>query len=622
MKVRSLCTKVLIALRLLGFSPAQRVGGVRAGLVSAGALVALLAGCSPGNYSGTENAYTSESRVASSFGDVEETQTGSILRSSPVLELTEDAAEQLVGLRFTGVDVPRGAVVTDAYLSFTASEPSAEATSLTVQGVAEDNPPAFISARFNVSSQTRTTAEVAWSVRPWLSPEAAGPEQRTPNLSPIVQELVNRPGWSRGNALAFVISGTGRRLARSFDSSRPKAPLLHVTFTSSKRVRVNFTAQPAAAPDRNSVTFSWSVTAPEGRSVSCTLDADGDGVLDYTTSDCLETGRYTHTYRVAGRYQATLSATEQNTETTATTEVVLSTPQSVTVAAAGDIACDPASEFFNGGAGTADKCHMKATSDILLELAPDAVLTLGDNQYSSATLENFMRSYHPTWGRLRAITHPAAGTHEYTAEDDEDDESEMGGGGNGAGYFAYFGAAAGRPSEGFYSFDLGTWHLVVLNTSCSRVGGCEQGSPQERWLRADLAANPKLCTLAVMHYPRFSSGKHGDTVRNTDIWTTLADAGVELVLSGNDHDYERFAPQTPSGERDLDKGIRQFVVGTGGKELYSFGVVRPYSEARIGGVYGVLKLGLHPESYDWEFVSEDGQRARDEGTTMCHERQR
>ena len=231
---------------------------------------------------------------------------------------------------------------------------------------------------------------------------------------------------------------------------------------------------------------------------------------------------------------------------------------------------------------------MKATSELLLSLQPDAVLTLGDNQYNSATLNNLRQSYDPTWGRLKAITHPAAGTHEYTASEADQED----GTGNGAGYFAYFGAAAGDPTKGYYSFDLGAWHIVVLNANCSRSGGCEKGSPQERWLRADLAASPKLCTLTVMHYPRFSSGKHGNIVRNTDFWQALADAGAELVLSGNDHDYERFAPQTPNGALDTEHGIRQFVVGTGGKELYSFGTLQPHSEARIGGVYGVLKLNL------------------------------
>lgn len=595
--------------------PAVPLSGL-GGLAATGALVLLLlSSCSSGGGGGPEgNANTAESRIASSTDDVEETPTGRVQRSSTDLELVRDETDQLIGLRFTDVDVPREAVVTDAYVSFTADEASSEKTSLTVHGVAEDDPPTFVSARFNVSSQTNTTASVAWSPPPWLTPGASGPEQRTPNLAPIVQEIVSRPGWSSGNALALVISGTGRRTAESFDGSRLEAPLLHVTFTADERVSIDaFAAQPAEVRQEREVTFSWSISATDGGAVSCTLDVDGDHTPDYTIAGCLTKKTQTHTYEVAGYFPAMLTATSASgATTTVTAEVAVTSPRSVTVAAAGDIACDPASEYFNNGAGSADRCHMKATSDLVLAMKPTAVLTLGDNQYDSATLENFRQSYDPTWGRFKPITHPAPGTHEYDAEDDEDDRD-----GSGEGYFAYFGAAAGDPDKGYYSFDLGAWHIVVLNTSCSQVGGCDSGSPQERWLRADLAASPKPCTLAVMHEPRFSSGKHGSIEQVIPFWHVLHKAGVELVLSGNDHDYERFAPQTPDGVLDAEGGVRQFVVGTGGKELYSFGTLQPHSEARIGGVYGVLKLDLHPESYNWEFVPEAG-RTSDKGMSICH----
>ncbi len=550
-----------------------------------------------------------QSRVAASTDDVEETPTGSVTRSSADLDLVvdEDGVKQRVGLRFTDLDVPRGALITDAYVDFTAEEASSEATALTIRGVAADDAATFISARFNVSSQTTTTASVAWSPPPWTTGGVSGPEQKTANLAPIVQEIVDRPGWSRGGALALTFTGTGRRVAESFDGSPERAPRLVVAFTFDESVSVEtFTARSADARAGQDVTFSWSVTDAQGGAVSCHLDVDGDSAPDYNIADCLATKAQTHTYPVAGHYAATLTATDEGgAAATATAEVAVTTPDSVTVAAAGDIACDPEWKYFNSGAGTADKCHMKATSDLLLAMKPDAVLTLGDNQYDDATLEKFMQSYHPTWGRFKNITYPALGTHEYQS-------------GSAAGYFAYFGTAAGDPSKGYYSYDLGAWHIVVLNTSCSRVGGCESGSPQERWLRADLAANPKLCTLAVVHEPRFSSGKHGSITQVTDLWRTLHDAGVELVLSGNDHTYERFAPQTPDGVLDAGRGVRQFVVGTGGKELYSFGTVQPRSEARIANTYGVLKLNLHPESYDWAFVPEVGQTASDKGTSICH----
>jgi len=167
------------------------------------------------------------------------------------------------------------------------------------------------------------------------------------------------------------------------------------------------------------------------------------------------------------------------------------------VAAVGDIACDPANPSYNGGDGTATACRMKATSDLLVGGGWSAVLLLGDNQYEDGALARYQASYDPTWGRVKGLTYPAPGNHEYGTP-------------GAAGYFAYFGAAAGDPARGYYSFDLGAWHLVVLNSNCAAVSGCGPGSAQEQWLAADLAAHPGRCTLAYWHHPRFSSGQHGD----------------------------------------------------------------------------------------------------------------
>jgi acid phosphatase type 7 len=163
------------------------------------------------------------------------------------------------------------------------------------------------------------------------------------------------------------------------------------------------------------------------------------------------------------------------------------------VAAAGDIACDPKDPHYNHGSGTAERCHTKATSDLLLGIHPDAVLTLGDDQYQRGSLAAFLESYAHTWGRLKATTHPAAGNHEYWTRD-------------AAGYFAYFGNAAGSPGKGYYSFNLNNWHLIALNSNCQHVGGCGFGSPQEQWLQEDLRVHPGNCILAYLHHARFSSG--------------------------------------------------------------------------------------------------------------------
>jgi hypothetical protein len=187
-----------------------------------------------------------------------------------------------------------------------------------------------------------------------------------------------------------------------------------------------------------------------------------------------------------------------------------------------------------------------------------------------------------------------------------------------SGYFNYFGEAAGDPQEGYYSYDLGSWHVIVLNSNCSEVGGCGAGSAQERWLRSDLEANPSACTAAHFHHPRFSSSEHGSSSAVAPFWEALYEAGADVVLSGHAHNYERFAPQTPSGQADPAQGIRQFVVGTGGRSLISFGAVQANSKVRIADTYGVIKLTLHPEGYEWQFVTAPGGMEADSGSASCH----
>ena len=187
-----------------------------------------------------------------------------------------------------------------------------------------------------------------------------------------------------------------------------------------------------------------------------------------------------------------------------------------------------------------------------------------------------------------------------------------------SGYFNYFGEAAGDPQEGYYSYDLGSWHVIVLNSNCSEVGGCGAGSAQERWLRSDLEANPSACTAAHFHHPRFSSSEHGNSSAVAPFWEALYEAGADVVLSGHAHNYERFAPQTPSGQADPAQGIRQFVVGTGGRSLISFGAVQANSKVRIADTYGVIKLTLHPEGYEWQFVTAPGGMEADSGSASCH----
>jgi len=304
----------------------------------------------------------------------------------------------------------------------------------------------------------------------------------------------------------------------------------------------------------------------------------------------------------------TVSATPTGTPTSTTTPTVPATSPSggdPVIAAAGDIACDPSSGSFKGGVGTSTSCRQMATSDLMLGI-PDlaAVLPLGDDQYEDGSLDKFMASYEPSWGRLKSITRPVPGNHEYLTA-------------GASGYYSYFGAAAGDPAKGYYSYDVGAWHLVALNSNCSQVGGCGSGSPQLTWLRADLAAHPAKCTVAYWHHPLFSSGQHGNNSGVAPLWDALAAGGAELVLSGHDHDYERFGEQTSAGLAD-PAGIRQFVVGTGGKNHYALTGLKPNSEVQNVDTYGVLKLTLHESSYDWQFLPEPGKTFTDSGTQQCH----
>ena len=284
------------------------------------------------------------------------------------------------------------------------------------------------------------------------------------------------------------------------------------------------------------------------------------------------------------------------------------------IAAAGDIACDPAVINFNEGEGNTSFCHQKYTSDLLVDANLAAVLPLGDVQYFCAGYRAFLQSYGPSWGRVKSISHPVVGNHEYLTSGGTDCTSDNAGA---AGYFKYFGSAAGEPTQGYYSYDIGAWHLIALNSNCGDAGGCSYGSPQASWLIADLAAHPNLCTLAYWHIPLFSSG--GRTADNTQsIWQILYDKDVDVILNGHDHIYERFAPQTPEGTLDTVRGIRQFVVGTGGANLTDIETLAANSEVRNNDAYGVLKLTLHLDSYDWQFVPEAGKTFTDSGTEKCH----
>jgi hypothetical protein len=260
-----------------------------------------------------------------------------------------------------------------------------------------------------------------------------------------------------------------------------------------------------------------------------------------------------------------------------------------------------------GDAG--DEATARVLTNIVLHNSGSTVLALGDNAYPQGTAENFEECYDPTWGRFKERTKPTPGNHEYYTEGAE-------------GYFDYFGKAAGDPDEGYYSYDLGEWHLIALNSNCGEEEiRCGPGTAQVQWLKEDLAANDdKRCTLAYFHHPLFTSGKYRPGFPKVrPLWEALYEAGADVVLSAHDHNYQRFAPQDPEGRADPEQGIREFVVGTGGaEEYYAIGEPIANTEVYNDQTDGILKLTLHPKSYEWRFISVEDGTFTDSGSARCH----
>ena len=271
----------------------------------------------------------------------------------------------------------------------------------------------------------------------------------------------------------------------------------------------------------------------------------------------------------------------------------------LSIAAAGDLSCEPGSKTEK------QVCHQVGVSSrVLADPTIALFLPLGDNQYEKGALTSYQAAYAPSYGRLGARTHPVPGNHEYNTE-------------NATGYFAYFATAAGDPAKGYYSYDIGTrWHAVALNSNCDSVA-CGADSAQVQWLRSDLGASKRPCTIAYWHHPRFSSGTtHGGSADVAAFWSALYQGHADIVLNGHEHNYERFDPQSPTGSPDAN-GVREFVVGTGGASLYPLGAAKANSAARVANTFGFLKLTLGERTYQWRFVAEDG-KVLDRGTGSCH----
>ena len=263
------------------------------------------------------------------------------------------------------------------------------------------------------------------------------------------------------------------------------------------------------------------------------------------------------------------------------------------------------------GAGDVVICgvdHDEMTAALVeqqIALFPDAtVFMAGDDVNESGRAVEYRNCFTPSWGRFLDRIRPVPGNHDYMTD-------------QGAPYYAYFGKAAGTPGLGYYSYNLGSWHIVALNSNCDVIG-CGKNSYQVQWLREDLQKNQTLCTLLYWHHPRFGSGIEGSVGLVSSFWRTAYEFGAEVVVNGNDHDYERFAPQDADGNLDLIRGIREFVVGTGGAELRGWGTIKPNSEVRNNQTHGVILFELYPDHYTWNFLPSEGGTFTDQGTGNCH----
>ena len=329
--------------------------------------------------------------VIDGLDDAEETTSGGVNRSSKALDL---GVFPIVGTRFVGVGIPQGATISNAYIQFKTDKATSTTSNFIIQAEASDNAPAISGTTSGLSVRAKTASSVSWSPAPWTASGEVGFDQRTPNISSVIQEIVSRPGWSINNALIILMTGSGERVAESYDGDQVGAPLLHVDYSyeDSPPSVDSFTVNASVAELKERVTFAWSVSDPEKQPVSCTLDVTSDGNVEYSFPNCLATTSQIHRYKTGGLHVAKLAAKDIDGAVTESnvTVTVASTTNSVTVAAAGDIACDPTSSHFNGGNGTGNHCHMKAVSDSMLSMNLDAVLALGDNAIKKGPLTNLI----------------------------------------------------------------------------------------------------------------------------------------------------------------------------------------------------------------------------------------
>jgi acid phosphatase type 7 len=363
------------------------------------------------------------------------------------------------------------------------------------------------------------------------------------------------------------------------------------------------------------VGLSWSPSSDEVGVTGYQIARDGAPLTSVpaaqtTFVDSGLTPATEHSYTVTASDQAGYASAPSAAVTVTT---LAAPPAAPVIAAAGDVACDPQNAAFNGGLGSAVECRQAATAAVIQGINPAAVLLLGDGQYQCGAAAAWTQSFDASWGAFKGLIRPAVGNHDYYKSGSTGCDTT----GRAAGYYGYFGAAAGPPDKGYYSYDLGAWHLISLNSQCAKACAATAKADQIAWLMADMAAHPTQCTLAYFHHPRFSSGGHGNDGTIGPLWDALQAGGTDVVLNGHEHSYERFLPQLPSGVAS-PSGISEIIVGTGGRNHTLFPTNQPNSAIKDGYTFGALKMTLEDGSFSWEFVPEPGSTFGDAGSTACH----
>ncbi len=455
--------------------------------------------------------------------------------------------------------------------------------------------------------------DVQAQVAIWLAPAS---HDRT--AVPFVQVRQSRGGayrfWVAARDGRFVTLGVSRVIAgvATTITRRPLVPSIDAT--TGLRLRVSATGQSATLLDASAWAAganappSWQLHALDGAAGLQQPGSLGLGVAR-TRASRPATVRFAALTLQAVTVPPPVATAPTTTVPVSTTPTTPTTPVATTPAPPVTTPTTPAGpDPVLVGAGDIATCTTtrdEATAALVEAIPAATVFTFGDNAYPDGTAANFSECYAPSWGQFIGRTHPALGDDDYNT-------------GSAAPYFAYFGAAAGDPAQGWYAVDLGTWRIYVLNSNCSFVGGCGAGSAQLTWLQQDLAANPRKCVAAIFHTPRFSSGTNGSTAGMQPIWAALVGAGAELALSGHDHDYERFQPLNAAGMPDSANGLRQLVVGTGGAGGGAFPTTQPYSVVRQANAIGIIEITLHAASYDFTFQSIPGRTFTDSGSGTCH----